>query len=725
MRRILAAILIVQLAACSGSKGTSASGESSQPSSAPVAVASASSPPAALTAAAQVAGKDPATALTFVRGVRYEIYPGVFRGTEATLADGAGNDYDRAVLLHDLLTTANPGTAVRYAFCTLSPQQADAVLAAARAAYVAPAIAANAQLLAQKASTPKLHDGFLHLASFWKAAAFQEQSQGSQLAGDFQKVGAQLSAQRTNDLRAIAADHVWLQVQHQGSWLDLDPSVANAKPDATACAAAKTSDALPDAAYDTVGATLQLETRDGGTQNDKTVASRAWRTADLANQSLVFAFAEPLGLQSPAPQPTGLRAYTPILMAGTQTASAAAIVVPLPAGGPGLKAVGGAAAQAAAAFGNSPSTPAPAATAAASGPVPVALLLNVTVSAPNEPNVTVTRPIFDRISAADRAAGRAATATLAPLALYPFGTAWSVAVNLGSGVAGGGDRKPVDPNVDDPRSIGHALGTMQRAYYTTRRAVFADALGTTAPPVMSAHPSVTFVGLTPFTAGPIPYGLAIDRANEGAVPDGGNAATSLAWGVASVYAERLAVATPAMMRKSDALDQLPFDDALEMFYIARNTNVSLAIVHSSGDVASLTASDDAKARLMASIAGGRSVVVPSKPVSYGGSNDSGWWTLGSDGSVSDEMQNGMHFDLPGEGVILEEDAEAAITYRRNGFIVRCVGMAAGALMALGVVISGGGEGGQEIAQQAAEQINAIREANEAEEMREDALKCAE
>ena len=724
MRRIFAAILIVQLAACSGSKGTSASDESSQPSSAPVAVASASSPPAALTAAAQAAGKDPATALTFVRGVRYEIYPGVFRGTEATLADGAGNDYDRAVLLHDLLTTANPATPVRYAFCPLSPQQADAALAAARAAYVAPKVAANAQLLAQKAPTPKLHDGFLHLASFWKAAAFQEQSQGSQLAGDFQKVGAPLSAQRTSDLSAIAADHVWVQVQHQGSWLDLDPSVADAKPGATVCSAAKTSDALPDAAYDTVATTLQLETRDGATQNTKTISSGAWRTADLANQSLVFAFAEPLGLQSPAPQPSGLRAYTPILMAGTQTASAAPIVVPLPAGGPGLKAVGGAAAQAAAAFGSSTPTPAPAASAA-SGPVPVALILNVTVSTPNEPNVTVSRPIFDRISAADRAAGRTATATLAPFALYPFGTAWSVAVNLGSGVSGGGDRKPVDPNAGDPRSIGHALGAMQRAYYTTRRAVFADALGAVAPPVISAHPSVTFVGLTPFTAGPVPYGLAIDRANEGAAPDGGNAAASLAWGVASVYAERLAVGTPAMMRKSDSLDQLPFDDALEMFYIARNTNVPLAIVHSSGDVASLTASDDAKARLTASIAGGRSAVVPSKPVSYGGSNDSGWWTLGSDGSVSDEMQNGMHFDLPGEGIILEEDSEAAITYRRNGFIVRCAGMAAGALMALGVVIGGGGEGGQEIAEQAAEQMNAIREANEAEEMREDALKCAE
>jgi hypothetical protein len=51
-------------------------------------------------AVAQSIGKDPAALLVRVSGVRYEIYPGVFRGAAATLADGAGNDYDRAVLLH-------------------------------------------------------------------------------------------------------------------------------------------------------------------------------------------------------------------------------------------------------------------------------------------------------------------------------------------------------------------------------------------------------------------------------------------------------------------------------------------------------------------------------------------------------------------------------------------------------------------------------------------------
>ena len=66
-------------------------------------------------AVARQIGTDPAAILARVSRVRYEVYPGVFRGAGATISDNAGNDYDRAVLLHDLLVASNPGIAVRYA----------------------------------------------------------------------------------------------------------------------------------------------------------------------------------------------------------------------------------------------------------------------------------------------------------------------------------------------------------------------------------------------------------------------------------------------------------------------------------------------------------------------------------------------------------------------------------------------------------------------------------
>ena len=95
------------------------------------------------------------------------------------------------------------------------------------------------------------------------------------------------------------------------------------------------------------------------------------------------------------------------------------------------------------AFGEAP--PVQSAPATPSGPIPIALRLDVTVSTPHATPTTVRRPIFDRVSAADRAAGRAATAPLAANSQVPFGTVWSVGVNLGSGVAGGGDLKLARP----------------------------------------------------------------------------------------------------------------------------------------------------------------------------------------------------------------------------------------------------------------------------------------
>jgi hypothetical protein len=659
-------------------------------------------PSAIVVAEAKRLGASPQALLTRVSdGVRYELYPGVFRGGAATLADGAGNDYDRALLLHDMVVAANAG-AVRYAFCTLTPQQADAAIAAAHAAYVSPNVGAVADLAAAKAPNEQLRGNLAKLGAFWRAAVAQERAQNTELAADFQKAGALLTVPSAGDLHPIASDHVWVQLQSQGKWLDLDPSVARAKPGATVCAAAKTSDSLPDAAYDTVTATLHLETRNDAADSDAAVASGAWRTADLADRPLVFAFAESSGLASPAPQPTGMRAYTPLLVAGSQTIAAVPIVVPPPP--PGTSVVkaakkgavtgGSAAVQA---FGSAPpAAPTPAPTP--SGPIPVALRLDVAVTAPNVQTATVS--------------------------LLPFGTLWNIAVNLGTGVAGaGGANAALDPNANDPATLVAAVGMTHRAYYALRRAVFADALAPSPPPVVTAKPGISFLGVAPLAAGPYPFGLVMDRAAEGAVP-AGDATAALAWGVASVYGERLAVAATPMMKRRDSLDLLPFDDTIEMFYIARHSNNAPKLVASSADVSALPVSDDAKTRLAAGIANGQRAVAPSAQVGYGGSNDYGWWILGRDGTVGDQMQSGMHQEMGEEGSETEEEVvEEAPQFEKNGFIVRCIAMAMTGLMRLSA--AQGGELAGEIAEQVPEMVHAIYESKEQQEMYELAERCAE
>jgi hypothetical protein len=685
------------------------------------AAAAAAADRAPLAAVARSVGSDSTRLLARVSRIRYEVYPGVFRGAAATLTDGAGNDYDRALLLHDLAATSVPTGDLRYAFCTLSSRQSAAAVAAARRDYVAPHVGASAQALAAQAKTPKLRAGFAGLAVFWSRATKEAREQTTQLAADFRKAGVQLKAPSTGNLQSIAADHVWVQRRSQGRWIDLDPALPHATPGASLCAAARTSPTLPAAAYDTVTATLRLESRDGGQQHDARIASGTWRTADLADRLLNFAFAEPSGLHAAAPQPAGMRAYTPLLIAGTRTIAAAPIVVPAPTHTPSIPVTTGALSQVAGLFGNAPPPAATPSKPTPSGPIPVALQLDVTVTAAATPRVTVERSIFDRVSAADRAAGRAATAKLAPSSLLPFGTLWNIAVNLGTGVVGVGDRSALAPNSEEPAVLARDIGAMHRAYYVMRRGVFADAVVPPAPPLVSVRPGVSFLGAAPQAEGITRFGLAIDRAGEGAAPDGGDAASGLAWGVASLYGERLAIATPTMLAAHDNLDTLPFDDVIEMFYIARHTHIAPAHVRSGSDIAAITASADAKARLTASMAGDASAVITSVPVSYGGANDDGWWILGTDGSVSDEMQSGMHVEFGEEGLAEKEIAEEAPAFRRIGFITRCAGIAAATLMA--IAAAQGGEASTEIAQMAAEQIHAIYEANEAEEMREAALKC--
>jgi hypothetical protein len=663
-------------------------------------------------------GKDPGAILQRVRRVRSEIYPGVFRGPVATLADGAGNDYDRALLLHDLILAADSGSSVRYAFCSLSADQATAAVSAARAAYIAPALAARAEALAARASNEKARSRYSHIGTFWKDVTGHARQQTTELAADFQKVGASLQAADGANLQAIAAHHVWVQLLSQGAWLDLDPSTPDGTPGHAACVAATTSDALPAGAFDTVTATLSLESREGTAQKSATVASGTWRTEDLAYATLAFAFAESSELHAAAPQPQGQLAFTPLLVAGQQTTAAAPIQVPAPAAGEVSKSAAKGASQVLDAFGDA-APPPPAPTPVAPAVVPVALRLDVSVAAPDVAPATVERPIFDRVSAADRAAGRATTAALKDQPLYAFGTVWSIAINYGTGVVGAGDYSKIDPRSDDPAALVRALGATHRAYYTLRRAAFADAAGPSASPIASARAGVSFLGLAPYAAGVTDFGLSMDRAREGAHPDGGPADASLAWGVASVYGERLAVALPQMMRASN-LNTLPFDDSIEMFYIARHSNIPPTFVRSPGDVAALSASADAKARLSTSLGGGASAVVPSAQVPYGGASDNGWWILAPNGAVFDEMQSGMHQTLIERAKIAWEDVKMSIQIRKQGLIIRCAGMAAAGMM--GIASGMGGEGA-ELAELDAEMIHAIYESNEIEEMIEAASEC--
>jgi hypothetical protein len=175
------------------------------------------------------------------------------------------------------------------------------------------------------------------------------------------------------------------------------------------------------------------------------------------------------------------------------------------------------------------------------------------------------------------------------------------------------------------------------------------------------------------------------------------------------------------MKRPDGLNMLPFDDSIEMFYIARNSNDPPKLVRSVSDVASLNASDEAKVRLRESIADGSTAVVPSAPVGYGGSADYGWWILQNDGSVQDEMQDGMH-QFAEYAQRAYNAARSAVRFAAQGAQIECVGLVS-ALMLSGTLAAGNPEAFSEAAANAGELVVEIAEANEKKEMYDLAAEC--
>ncbi len=630
--RIVAIALVASLMA-----GCSSSGASGGATATPA--------PIAPSVAAEAARIGPATAALLARvadGVAYETYAGVFRGAAVTLADGAGNAYDKALLLHDLVRSASPSTPIRFASCTLSSAQTDALLSAERSAYRTPSIAARgAAAAAAKATKANTKAVLEHLGALWTGTIAQARDESAALANDLHAAGAQSGAHAV-DVRPIAADHVWVQVQQNGAWLDLDPTLAKAKPGDALCVAASTADVMPDDAYDTVSATLRYQTRTGSKLDDANVAAVSVRAADVAERSLTFRFE--------LPPDKGPLSFTPELRLGPDITTAPAILVPPP---PADAAPGSSSmkkAQGGTDFFASPAvesaTPAPTPTIPQTEPV--ALWLDVAVATRGAKPVLVERPIFDRVAYADRASGHAGTATLAEWndnAYAPFATVWNIGTSLGSAVVGTGERGKVAPKNDLPTTI-RALGGMQRSYYAVRRAIFADERGVKALPIRNVVPGISFAGIAPrmFNGLAAPV-LTMDIASDAALPDGGNASDVAAWGVASLIAERTATNADelfAAAQRDMAPALVPAMDVIAVFDASRKAGGSAKLVATSADVDGLGASTDAKARLTDALANGASAFAPVAPVALPAGDDYGWWILAPDGSVRDQMQDGMH-----------------------------------------------------------------------------------
>lgn len=180
------------------------------------------------------AGKDRGALFKWVRDQTALVpYKGALRGAIGVMMDRVGNSLDRALLLADLL--ALTGLTVRLANATLPPD-VEQKLAASWAARARPALPAGG--LDDAALEAKLVTDF-----GVDPAAFAERAKKTAAAG--KALEDALRARIAAQTKAVAglvpgaaavpapasfADHWWVQVEDEGVWQDLDPSLPTAEP---------------------------------------------------------------------------------------------------------------------------------------------------------------------------------------------------------------------------------------------------------------------------------------------------------------------------------------------------------------------------------------------------------------------------------------------------------------------------------------------------------------
>jgi len=349
---------------------------------------------------AQEIGNDPAALFAFVHDtIGTQVYPGVLRGARGTLVAGAGNSWDQAQLLADLLR--HHGRVVRFAAGRLSPADAAAVVdrmfADASHRHPVPAAA------------PAVSDALRTRGVALVARVNAEwQSAHADVVAALEHAGLTLgdSSALEAALNTEAADHAWLEYRDGDRWVPLDPVTRN-RPGEAAATPTETMNEIPETRQHRVTIRFKVETRSG----------QALKTTDVLTYSTTAAALDgtPAAIEIQVDRGSlGAWRARPVLFVGDRKFGQRWFSEAGPLFGSGRTTIVGEAHQQMGQLGR--------VTEAFGGPPPASTIdlsaawIEVEFASPSGVTDTVRRDVFDRIGVAARAEGRAATAALRPLA---------------------------------------------------------------------------------------------------------------------------------------------------------------------------------------------------------------------------------------------------------------------------------------------------------------------
>ena len=229
-----------------------------------------------LSVRAQALGPGVDPAFRFVRDqIRFEAYPGVLRGAEGTYVTRVGNAFDRSLLLSDLLK--RKGLKNRFAMGKLPRPQAERLFT--RIFEPAPQLEADAVSKAPAAGQPEAEAFMTRL----RARAVRDYAAIRKALGD--TLPSKAGPSRDEVLREIE-QHVWVQAEVNGRWVDLDSAFPDATPGRTYTSAERTSETLPKETYQRVTIRVVSEMLTGSSLKSETALEFSATAEELLDRQI-------------------------------------------------------------------------------------------------------------------------------------------------------------------------------------------------------------------------------------------------------------------------------------------------------------------------------------------------------------------------------------------------------------------------------------------------------
>jgi hypothetical protein len=253
-------------------------------------------------------GRDPVKLFHWVRDETVLVpYRGALRGPQGVLMDRLGNSLDRALLLHEFMRLA--GHQARLARAALSEEQANQVLRNARAI---PQGGLPAALNRSRQAPDELVKRMEQYAQQYQLDQAELRNIIDKLTLDQQRMAEQVAQRVAEQVPAIAAavgqpaaddpaiaqtavldalhDHWWVQWQQASTWVDLDPTFADAEPGRALAEVKETTqpDQLLDSLRHTVGIRLVVEFWEHGQLREVPVLTQDLVPAQLFGERIVI-----------------------------------------------------------------------------------------------------------------------------------------------------------------------------------------------------------------------------------------------------------------------------------------------------------------------------------------------------------------------------------------------------------------------------------------------------